>query len=420
MEIIHNLHMVWPMEQIEKKLQLWRYVPLSDYAVPQTTMSRSIKGGIRGLWQRFRVAKKKPEDPQKPESDLQHIPDAVLENLAPHLDWQLPAGYLKTALDQRIGTTPDEKPTFLVVGLPQGGNQEILTVLAGELKWPLITAPSAEQILSQDHHWLKQMENNDTPWVVPALERCYLRHVHGLVLVRQLFEKINTGAMGNGIIGCDSWALAYLKHVLPGRLPDALVAQAFDDNRLSWWLYQLASSRFQKPILFRQTDNGKPVIPIEPEPAGPDTTGTQVSAFIDQLSAHSRGIPGIALCLWRKALRMEPDKTMADTSLSQTPSDMKTTIWVLPWDKLNHPALPSPISPESSILLHSLLLHNGLSQAVLAEILPFSPSVITRAALVLKDAGLIEEHQGLWNVSPAGYPIVRQYLNGEGYLTDQF
>jgi len=54
------------------------------------------------------------------------------------------------------------------------------------------------------------------------------------------------------------------------------------------------------------------------------------------------------------------------------------------------------------------------------EILPFSPNVITRTALVLKDAGLIEEHQGLWNVSPAGYPIVRQYLNGEGYLTDQF
>lgn len=408
------------MEQIEQNQQLWDYVSLSDYAVPQTTMSRTIQGGIRGLWQRLRVASKKPEDPKKPESDLQHIPHAVLENMAPNPDWQLAAGYLKDALDQKLGATPDEKPTLLVVGLPQSGNQEILTVLAGELKWPLITAPSAEQILSQDHHWLKQMEKNDTPWVVPALERCYLRHVHGLGLVRQLFEKINTGAMGNGIIGCDSWALAYLKHVLPGRLPDALVAQAFGDYRLSRWLYQLASSRFQKPLLFRQTDNGKPVLPTEPEHAGSDTAGTGPSAFIDQLSAHSRGIPGIALCLWRKALRMEPDKTMADTSLAQIPSDMKTTIWVLPWNKLGHPSLPSPVSPESSILLHSLLLHNGLSQGVLAEILPFPPNVITRTALVLKDAGLIEENQGLWNVSPAGYPIVRQYLNGEGYLTDQF
>jgi hypothetical protein len=81
-------------------------------------MSRTIKGGIRGLWQRLQAAGKQPEDPQKFESDLQHIPDEVLEHMAPNPDWQLPAGYLKTALDQRLGATPDEKPTFLVVGLP--------------------------------------------------------------------------------------------------------------------------------------------------------------------------------------------------------------------------------------------------------------------------------------------------------------
>ena len=257
------------MEQIEQKRHLWRYVPLSDYAVPQVTMSRSIKGGIRGLWQKLRVADNKPQDPQKPESDLQHIPNEVLETMAPNPDWQLPAGYLQTAFNEKFEAKPNEQSTFLVVGLPHGGNAEILTVLAGALKWPLIAAPSADQILSQDRNWLKQMEKLDTPWVVPTLERCYLRHVHGLTLLRQLFENINTGAIGNGIIGCDSWALAYLKHVVPGRLPDAFVAQAFDDRRLSWWLYQLASSRLQKPLLFRQTDNGTFVLPVEPEFTGP-------------------------------------------------------------------------------------------------------------------------------------------------------
>jgi len=408
------------MEHTEQKRQLWRYVPLSDYVVPQATMSRSIKGGIRGLWQRLRVAKEKSEDPQKPESDLQQIPNIILEKIAPNTDWQLPVGYLKAALDDRFGAEPNETTTFLVVGLPHGGNAKILTALARELEWPLITEPSPEQILSRDHSWLKQIEKQDTPWVVPALERCYLRHVHGLTLVRQMFEKINTGTMGSGIIGCDSWALAYLKHVVPDRLPDALVAQAFDDSRITWWFDQLASTRFQKPIVFRQTDNGKLVLPVEPAQADPDITGIETSAFINQLAAHSRGIPGIALCFWRKALRKEPDKTMTNTSLSETPSDMKTTLWVLPWDKLDHPVLPSSISPESSILLHNLLLHNGLSKGVLAKILPFSSNVITKMALVLKDAGLVEENEGMWKVSPLGYPIVRQYLNGEGYLTDQF
>ncbi|MBN1932077.1 MAG: hypothetical protein JW786_10770 [Desulfobacterales bacterium] len=408
------------MEQIEQKQQLWRYVPLSDYTVPQATMSRTIKGGIRGMWQRIRVAKKKPGDPQKTESDLQHIPNVVLENITPNPDRQLPAGFLKTSLDERLGAKPNEKFTLLVVGLPHSGNAETLTVLARALNWPLIPAPSAEQILSRDTNWLKQMEKPDTPWVVPALEKCYLRHVHGLALVRQMFEKINTGAMGNGIIGCDSWALAYLKHVVPVRLPDALIAEAFDDHKLCRWFYQLASGRFRKPIHFRQTDKGEFVLPCEPEPVEPDKAGTKTSAFINQLAAYSRGIPGIALCLWRKALRKEPDKTVTDKTLSETPSDIKTTIWVLPWNKLEHPTLPCPISPESSIFLHSLLLHNGLSQSILAEILPFSSNLITRILLVLKDAGLIEENDGLWKVSPSGYPIVRSYLNGEGYLTDQF
>ena len=408
------------MEQVEQERQLWCYVPLSGYTVPQATTSQTMKGGISDLWQRLRGVRKKRADPQKPEPDLEQIPNTFLENMAPNPDWQLPARSLKTALDERLGVAPNEKSTFLVVGLPQGGNAEILTVLAEALKWPLITEPSAEQILSQDHNWLKQIERHDTPWVIPALERCYLRHVHGLAFVRQMFEKINTKAIGNGIIGCDSWALAYLQHVVPGGLPNALVAQAFDARRLSWWFYQLPSNRFQETIHFRQTDNGEFLLPIEPEHAEPDKADTKTSAFINQLAAHSRGIPGIALCFWRKALRKEPDITVTDKSLSETQSDMKTTIWVLPWDKLDHPVLPSPISPESSILLHSLLLHNGLSQVVLAEILPFSPNMITRMALVLKDAGLIEENEGLWKVSPSGYPIVRRYLNGEGYLTDQF
>ena len=111
---------------------------------------------------------------------------------------------------------------------------------------------------------------------------------------------------------------------------------------------------------------------------------------------------------------------MTDKTLSETQTDIKTTIWVLPWNKLEHSTLPCPASPESSILLHSLLLHNGLSQSILAEILPFSSNVIKRMVLMLKDAGLIEENEGRWKVSPSGYPIVRLYLNEEGYLTDRF
>ena len=139
-------------------------------------------------------------------------------------------------------------------------------------------------------------------WVIPALEQCYLRHVHGLEFVRQLFERINIKEIENGIISCDSWALVYLKHVLLGQHPEALVVQTF----------------------------------------------------------------------------RKPDETLTDKSLLEGPADIKSTIGILPWDKLDLPAIPSDINPESSIPLHSLLLHNGLSQVLLSNMLPGSTNIVSQ------------------------------------------
>jgi hypothetical protein len=202
------------------------------------------------------------------------------------------------------------------------------------------------------------------------------------------------------------------------------VAQAFDDNALSRWLRQLASSRLQKPVAFCRTDTGEPVIPLEPEHGedsfSSDNGGDKSSAFMNELAAHSFGIPGIALSIWKTALKKEPEKTLVDKLGVDTATDVKSTIWVLPWDKLDPPVIPSEINPESAILLHNLLLHNGLSQSMAEEMLPFSNHGVTRMAMVLKDAGLMVENDGLWQVSPRGYPVVRRYLDGEGYLTDRF
>lgn len=407
------------MEKIDREQQLWEYLQLTDFVLPQATVSSSIKGGIRGIWQRLRGNRIKDEAAGKKELALEQIPASLAGKLAPDPDWQLPAAVLKDQLNERLALDGlfdrknDETTGFLVVGLPHGGNERIMTILAESAHWQTIAQPTTEQILSQDTHWLKQIKTCDTPWVIPALERCYLRHVHGLALVRQLFEMINTRAMVPGVIGCDSWALAYLKHVLPGHLPPALVAQPFDDQRLSRWFYQLALTGYKKPVAFCHTHNGEPVFPADGE-------GNQPGAFMNQLAAHSFGIPGIALSLWRKALRQEPDRDAAEQAPVDSSHKLETTLWVLPWDKLTHPSLPSPVSPEASIILHTLLLHNGLNQEVLAEILPFPTHGVTRTVWALKDAGLVEKDKGLWNVSPGGYPIVRRYLDGEGYLTDSF
>lgn len=40
-----------------------------------------------------------------------------------------------------------------------------------------------------------------------------MRHAGGLTLVRRLLERAVSGQLGRGLIGCDSWAWAYLQKV---------------------------------------------------------------------------------------------------------------------------------------------------------------------------------------------------------------
>jgi hypothetical protein len=74
---------------------------------------------------------------------------------------------------------------------------------------------------------------------LPNLEKCYLRHPSGLNTVRHFFTELRSGGLGRGIIGCDSWAWFYLKHVIGGGLPDALV------QRVMPWVAKRAPARYR-------------------------------------------------------------------------------------------------------------------------------------------------------------------------------
>ena len=64
------------------------------------------------------------------------------------------------------------------------------------------------------------------------------------------------------------------------------------------------------------------------------------------------------------------------------------------------------------------MLHGGLWERLVQEILPFAPMESLEFLYLLEAAGLVELDQGFWRVTPAGYPAVRQELQSEGYLTD--
>lgn len=234
---------------------VWEYVLPSEFKLPPAAITEAFKGGLAGLWQRLKPTKVEARNPVKAESDLQLLSNEWLDAIAPHPIWQNAVIALEDAL-VRPGELQNAAAKYtVVVGLPHGGNEQILDQLAQAQNWSAVSPPAADQILSQDDTWLDPARNRDVPWVLPALERCFLRHPRGLGLVRRMFQQLQSGDLGSGVVGIDSWAWVYLSHVAGVRLPRSLMAQAFDHERLSRWLQKLAAGWNENPIFFRQSDS---------------------------------------------------------------------------------------------------------------------------------------------------------------------
>lgn len=312
-------------------------------------------------------------------------------------------------------------PAAFVIGLPRSGNAAVLRHLAAGPGWRTLDPPAPEQILSQDLKWLGQVSTDkEVPWLLPQLERCYLRHPGGLTLVRRLFAELLSGRLGRGIIGCDSWAWSYLNYAARAHPPNPLVAQALDHERLSRWMRELAAAGTARRLVFRQADNGAYVTRPSQGTAGGEGAPSAMSDFLKHLATFSLGVPGIAWALWRQALQSRPEDAFSGEPEIDGSPDSQATVWVLPWEKLKRPSIPADLDSNAILILHSLLLHNGLPSEMLIETLPLSSSRLTQALMLLRDRGLIESGEERWQVTASGYPVVRQFLSREGYLTDRF
>ncbi len=374
------------------------YVPVREYEVPRGEVEQQVRSGLARLWGRIRgrhVAEPDALEAYEP------CPEAALQHIAPPPDWKAAVPALQDALASWLEAA--EEPV-LVLGAPYSGHEIILRAWAEDKGWRVIEPPTPEQILSREAMWLSGLADGDTPWVLPRLERSYLRQTNGLAVVRGLLDAWTRGALGRGLIGCDRWAWAYLQHIWPGRIPTVLTLQAFDSERLARWFRALAGKEGGPAPRFRQSDSGEEVAP-SPQ-AGADATDT--SPFLRHLAAYSRGLPGVAWALWRRSLLHAPD----------TPADSERIVGVRPWGRLELPALPSGSGRDEAFILHALLLHGGLPDELLKRLLPLAPHAVRQLLHRLRDAGLVEHDGAVWRVAPSGYPVARQFLHASGYLTD--
>jgi hypothetical protein len=393
----------------------WEYVSVTDYHVPAEPVTHTAQKGLSVFRHLFQRSKTDLESPLKTEDELRMLPPCLLERIAPAPDWNEAAAALAVMLDNWMNQKPPDPAVIILVGSPCGGHTDILKAWVERQDWRMLQPPSSEQILGRDNTWLSRQNPHEGGWVFPALEKAWLRHPAGLDLVRRFLDDAYAGHLGRGIIGCDSWAWAFLNHIRHVQPSIVLTQQAFDQTRLEEHFQKTADSMEKQQLVFRQSDNGHYVLP--PPDAG-DISGKK-SNFLQLLAAYSRGNFGVAQAVWRAALQTDPDKLMAEKNEMKDEPTLSRTIWVTPWNQLKHPSPASDAGFDEAIVLHTLLLHGGLSPALLQQLVPFSSNRIMEIVFRLEASGVIARHGAIRRVLPRGYPAVRQLLHLNSCLLDQ-
>lgn len=430
----------------------WQVIDMRDFAVPASGSASALKKRWQSLGRLFQDTSSM-SDLARDEAELRLLPPVRLANIVPPIDWGAASTALATALDAvggKGGTTGfqtvqaalsarADDPVRFFVGPPFCNHPAILCDWANHHRAQVLTPPSATQILAGDVRWL----DSQTPipgsfWVLPALERCFLRHSNGLDLLRNFLERALSGALGPGIIGCDSWAFAFVQRLWPLPGTPVLTLQAFDGPALADYFVRTPRLSVNgRPIRFLSTRSGEPLVPDDKTDTSADHAQArdeheQTLPEMRHLAAHCHGNPGLAWHHWRKQLRTEPDYEPPEQTQGQIenqeagqqqggreksgPSD--DIIWVAP--DLESPSLPAETGEVVAFILHALLLHRGLSADLLALVLSMPRTPVLSQLLRLQAMDLLMHEDACWLIAPPAYPCVREFLRVRGYLTDAF
>lgn len=393
---------------------LWLCVPLSDYLVP-TPAADAV---AVGLWSSIRhmYLRKHTEGIELSRAQEPHaLPQVRLGHLLPSLPWQDAAAALEATLQDWLKSGMPNNRVQFFIGQPFSAHAEIVSLLGRQHGAVEITPPSIEQILSRDEGWLEHWPSPEMFWVLPKLERWYLRHANGLDLVRRLMSLAANGQLGKGLIGCDSWAWAYVQRIFPWPLAQAVTLQAFDAERLQRLLVGLMKTQTKKTLQCHSAKNGQTISEDASE-------GAQTLKEFVELAAHSRGNVAIATRYWRARLRHPSEKDEGDDN-EDTQKDIEESesveqVWVA--EMPSDPDLPLGNDEEFFLLLHAMLLHGGLPESLLGDLLPFSSAHCMGLLVQLQQSGIAFCANGRWQVCETAYAMVRRLLSTRNYLTDSF
>jgi len=399
-----------------------------QWVLPETSVRRSIRGAIRHVLEQFQAGMTAEESPFQSLDDLPELSASQRRRFAPDPDFSARALALQACLQQGPPESTPSRDVAFIVAPPFSGIREALVrfpvaCAGGESDdgWSVIAPP--EQLLMDDSEaaawWDKQKLTQ--PWVIPELANFWRRHLSGLALVRELLRRIATGQAGRGIVGCSSWCWQFWESYCPDASMAPRVPAPLNAENLGIWLEHLTGSHSPVPVTARMTNDGLYVLPLAGEVEG---KAIKHNGFLRDLAATSRGIPGVALAIWQRALRARPED---DTELDEAAGDELTgashsRCWLVPLSQFNLPSMPQSVDRGHGLVLHALLLHDGLDIPDLTRVTGMSGHEIAHALARLQRAQIVVpgDDAGDWHVTALGYPSVRRYLQSWGYPVDHF
>ncbi|WP_317986302.1 hypothetical protein [Vreelandella aquamarina] len=373
-------------------------VTLEEFTTPDSTQASQWQRTWRTVASRL-MGERDTEQQAKQEHELRKLPETRLSHIVPSIDWSPAAELLAQALS-RQGL--ESEPVVFFITPPHGGHGEVVGHWARQQGVDEIPPPTYQALTDGSLEWVKHCAPFKR-WALPELERHMLRHSQGLQGVREFLERAMSGRLGHGVIGCDSWTYAYLQHVVGVEGAPVFTLQALEGEQLASYFAAIASSQEDELAVY-STRTGKLVLPRRDDQVRKATANGE----LQRLAAHCRGHLGVAWHYWRERLR-EPVSEHGAQAHSQK-------LWLL--DALADAELPATTGDVAMLVLHALLLHGGLEDQALGDVLPFSHHEALNARLALTRQGILSCQGSRWQVAPLSYASVRQLLESRNYLVD--
>lgn len=433
---------------------MWRLIPVSEYIADRATAPEPEKSIWHYLRQHFFPNQGAPEsvEIEFDTPDLQSAPTRLLDWIAPSPDWsaawhvqspeldsddadgdepsrqmlRITEGQIFDVLDAELAdwthAYAGDPGIRVILAAPHSGVQEMVYDWAYHRDYLLCGVPTCDQVWSEFDSWRTQVESlvdaqggGSSRLVLVGLERCFVRHHNGLEFIRRLMVYLATSAPP-ALLVCDSWAWAYLRDAIHldaiVRPPLTLARQS--GETLCKWLINLSNISHHRAFTFRL--GGDVLFTVGD--GQHDEMPAVHEKFFDELAELSRGNLGVAQAIWRNNMSVDAEVDVGEQVQREAADDPGYTIWVRPIKQIEIPSVPTTFNNDDALILHALLIHNGISLDLLRQALPISASRISRRLQVMGNANLARERAERFEVTPFGYVPVRNFLRESGFFVD--